>query len=427
MILRVSSIQERSFYKMEGLEKEIQRCVKCGSCRGYCPIFAEIQREPAVARGKIALIEALLQGRVDFSKRVAEILSQCLLCGICEENCANQVNVPEIISKIRIELVKKRGLGISKRAILQIFFIFLKGYFFWRLFLLPKESGLRLRFPFFKERFIPPLSKRPFLKVQKREKRPKREGLAIGFFVGCIINYIFPQVGAATLRVLKGYRVSFSLPQGQRCCGLLAYSIGDLKGAKALALHNVKIFERSKVDYIVATCAACSSHLKRYYERMFKEDAPQLRERVYNFCGKIKDISELLINILGLPTFSSPPNLNSIRITYHHPCHLRGQGITKEPKIILNSIPSVEFVETQGNNLCCGGGGSFNLTHYGLSLKILHHKMEEIQRTKAKVVATSCMGCMLQLMDGVQKTGMNLQVCHLIELLERDMPPIANE
>jgi glycolate oxidase iron-sulfur subunit len=108
-----------------------------------------------------------------------------------------------------------------------------------------------------------------------------------------------------------------------------------------------------------------------------------------------------------------------VRVTYHSPCHLnRELGIKKEPREILKAIPGVELVEMGNPCRCCGSGGSFNLSHYDLSLKILDRKMEDIKSTGADIVVTNCSGCMLQLKDGAYQKGMKVEVLHLVEAIK---------
>ena len=111
-----------------------------------------------------------------------------------------------------------------------------------------------------------------------------------------------------------------------------------------------------------------------------------------------------------------------LRLTYHDPCHLRrSMKIFQEPRQLLKSLPNVEFVEMKQPNRCCGMGGSFNFIYYDLSKKIMERKLDDIEGTKAEAVITSCMGCMIQLKDGVHGRQMGTKVIHLVEVLEKSL------
>jgi len=66
---------------------------------------------------------------------------------------------------------------------------------------------------------------------------------------------------------------------------------------------------------------------------------------------------------------------------------------------------------------CCGGAGSFSLTHQELSLAIGARKAADIVATGAEVVATSCPGCRMQLADVLAQAGDSRPVVHTVELL----------
>ena len=144
--------------EMTEVQEEARRCVKCGNCLAQCPVYLETLEEPLAARGKMALVEAL-KGRTirNIPNGFSKILSQCLLCGTCSENCPNGVSGDEIIREARSLLVKEKGLSLPKKAIFKYFLdsdhlmhLVLKGgASLQHLFLkkIPEESGLRLRFP----------------------------------------------------------------------------------------------------------------------------------------------------------------------------------------------------------------------------------------------------------------------------------------
>jgi glycolate oxidase iron-sulfur subunit len=107
-----------------------------------------------------------------------------------------------------------------------------------------------------------------------------------------------------------------------------------------------------------------------------------------------------------------------IRVTYHDPCHLvRGQGVRAQPRDLLKSIPGIEFVEMKGADVCCGGAGSFCVTHRDLSEKVGAAKVESILETGAEVVATGCPSCISQLQALLKDRGCRIKVCHPVQLV----------
>ncbi|MCX5886302.1 MAG: (Fe-S)-binding protein [Proteobacteria bacterium] len=413
---------------------DLYRCVKCGSCRSVCPVFAELERESSVARGKLALIEEIAEGKLEVEKRSEDIISLCLGCSACVENCSNGVRAVEIIMAAREALVNAKGMSLPQRTVLSRFLnttrlmpallktgSLLQGLFLKRI---PGESGLHLRFPLpylDKKRFIPPLAEKFFLEQYGgKEIKTDRERERVGYFVGCVTNYLFPSIGEATLNLLKERSTSIIALDEQGCCGLPAYGAGDMQTFRELALRNIKSIEKSGLNEIIVSCSSCAFAFKKLYPKIFRDD-----ERVNKISSKIVEISQYLNAPPAATSYVQPatsdqlPATKKVKVTYHDPCHLnRELGIKNEPREILKTIPGIEFVEMSNPSRCCGSGGSFNLSHYDLSLKILDKKMESIRDTGAEIVVTNCSGCMLQLKDGAHQKGMKVEVLHLAEAIK---------
>jgi glycolate oxidase iron-sulfur subunit len=412
---------------LDPLKEIAEKCVRCGICQSVCPVFAEIQREAAVARGKVSLIQKILSGEAGYSQKMSTYLLQCLGCGACSENCPNGVRADELILAARALMVEKRGLSLPKwlilRKILNSVYLLpmllktgslLQGLILKRI---PKESGLHLRFslPYLdKDRFIPSIATPFFLDRYPNEVRAEDTQKRIGLFSGCSINYLFPSIGESTLRLLTRNHFSVTLPKEQTCCGLPAYGSGDIETAKSLAQKNIKAFAHS--DQIIVPCASCFYFLKEGYVKLFPGD-----EEVKSFCQKIVEPSTFFLGLIKPPPQGDRPlgPDKKFRVTFHDPCHLRrGMKIFQEPRRLIQSLPGVEFVEMKRPDRCCGMAGSFNLIYYNLSKKILRHKLDDIEATKADYVVTACMGCMIQLQDGIHQRKMKTKAIHFVDLLD---------
>ena len=414
------------------VQEEARRCVKCGNCLAECPVYLETLEEPLAARGKMALVESLKEGDPEYTKRYYQILSQCLLCGTCTENCPNGVCGDEIIRDARALLVKEQGLTLPKKAIFKYFLetdrlmpLVLKGAAsLQHLFLekIPEESGLRLRFPMpfiDSKRFIPPIAQDPFLDIHSGWVRAEKETMRVGLFVGCVSNYLFPRISQATLDLFVGNGISVYIPKEQKCCGLPAFGSGDEDTPRSIARRNIEAFAEENLDQVVAHCASCAAMLKLDYPLLFGEDDP-FRAKALAFSEKVSDASRLLARIPDLKRKGNSPGNKVLRVTYHDPCHLRRKlGIFKEPRDLLQSTPGLEYVEMRDANRCCGQGGSFNVANYDLSLKILDRKTSAIEDSGADIVTTTCSGCLLQLMDGIHQAGLKKEVHHLVEMVNR--------
>ena len=417
---------------MNEVLEQAHKCVKCGTCMAQCPVYLETLEEPLVARGKISLIENVVEGDGDFNKRFSKILSQCLLCGTCAENCPNEVPADEIIRQARSLLVNDKGLSLPKKAIFQYLLdstylmpMLLKGGAALQGLFLKKvheESGLRLRFPLpylDERRYIPPLAKDSFLEMRSGWIRAEKEVRRVGLFVGCVTNYLFPGIGKAAVDVFVRRGISVYIPEKQYCCGLPAFGSGDEETPESLARKNIEAFQQEGIEKIVAPCASCAAMLKLDYPHLFAEADP-FRKEALAFADRISDASVVLDRIPDPNPRQNGDGKKTLKVTYHDPCHLRRKlGIFQEPRKVLKSLPGVEYVEMREANRCCGQGGSFNIANYDLSLKILDKKIQAIEETGADIVTTSCSGCLLQLLDGLHQAGLKKDAKHLVEMVSQ--------
>jgi glycolate oxidase iron-sulfur subunit len=412
---------------LKRVEKEMKACVKCGVCRAHCPVFAELGREPAVARGKVALARAILSGAIEPDKRTYDDMSRCLLCGNCVLKCPNDVPVDEIVVAARAVLAEKRGLSSLHKAVRYLLKnrgIMRNGAFIAAILSpivlrkIPGSSGLRLRFPvplIGRRRFFPKIAATPFM-ARHPEITPGAAGKPrIVFFAGCMTNFIYPQVGDALVAILTRLGCTVIIPKDQQCCGLPAMSGGDMATFGELAPKNLAALERHQADYIVTACASCGGAIHGYYPAVIGKAFPELGERCKAIAAKAVDAVSLL-KILGFDAAQSVTE-PGLKMVYHDPCHLRRQHKTKEPRDFLRTLPGAEFVEMEAADSCCGLGGTFNAYHYETSMAINARKSAAIIKSYADLVLTACPGCMMQLADGLLQKGSKARVKHILEIL----------
>ncbi len=397
------------------VDKEVfSECVRCGACRAVCPTFTAIQREYAVARGKVSLCEAYREGGIGLTERFVRAVKECLTCAACRENCPNGVDVPALVIAAREEIYRKKGLTLSQSLLNRVLSsglltsIGAKAASLFQGLLFERASdfdGLRARLPIplLKDRLVPSLRGRPFVDQVRPELRDRRK---VGLFVGCLINYAIPEVGEAAVRVLEMAGFDVIVPKEQVCCGMPAFGMGDREKAKELAVRNVEVFSKDSIEAIVTPCATCATALKIHFKELLGED-----ERVMDFTARAKDVTEFLAGELELKRAS-----RDLRVTYHDPCHLsRYQHIKDEPRELIGKA-GYSFIEMSRPCRCCGLGGTFGVEHYELSKEIGREKAEDIADTGADVVATACPGCILQLRDALHRMGVKKRVVHVVEL-----------
>jgi glycolate oxidase iron-sulfur subunit len=415
---------------IDAMLPEITRCLKCGLCRSVCPVFAEVRDESGSPRGRIAMIEDLREAKLGLGPILNDRLSKCLNCKACVEACPSGITVDEIILAARAEIFKQGRFPFLKKFIFRN--LLRRGRllppvgktlaFLERRVLkcLPASSPYRVLLPLVKidkRRILPLFAERTFMEEFGEIISPKaKPRMRVGLFVGCATNLIYTRVGRDVLRVLAGENIEVVIPRGQGCCGMPVYSSGDRETGLELARTNIRAFQKHRVDAIVTACASCGVALKQDYQKILGLGAGEMGAKVYDF-GEL----------LGLHSRLKYPGgeRDRIKVTYHYPCHLsRGQGIREAPRKLLAAIPHVDFREMEQADRCCGGAGTFSLSHYDLATAIGRRKANYIAASGAEIVATSCPSCMMQLEDMLGRNGLPQRVVHLAEILAPCYPPL---
>jgi glycolate oxidase iron-sulfur subunit len=418
---------------MHELEDQLTTCMRCGMCQAVCPLYGQTGRESDVARGKLALLDGLLKEMFERPNSVAERLHKCLLCGSCEANCPSGVSVMEIFVKARAILTGFMGLSAAQKAIFKGMLahpdlmdkMLSWGARFQKIFTRPVNDLLgsscaRIGSELLGDRHFKLLADEPFHQNTPSLNTPAgRSGLKVAFFVGCLVDKIFPQIARSVVDVCAHLGVGLYIPAKQGCCGIPAISAGDLGTFERLVDHNMKQLDRQSFDYLVTACATCTSTIKKIWPMMVPENRPDLKEKVSELAKKTMDISQFLVdqNVLEQAGSTAEPGSQGVAVTYHDPCHLKKSlGVASQPRALLQRSNGYQFKEMQAADQCCGMGGSFNLKYYSISSGIGELKREAILESGCRVVSTSCPACMLQLTDTLSKTNEPFMVKHVIEI-----------
>jgi glycolate oxidase iron-sulfur subunit len=407
--------------------EDLARCVHCGLCLQHCPTYLVTGQETESPRGRLHLIGALNEGRIEATEAYSKHINLCLVCRACENVCPSGVPFGRIMERARTQVVGVQGLAPLLRWVvfrqllprpdrLRLVAHLLRYYQRSGLQHLVRASGfLRLlpdqleqaetQLPRLPDRFF-----RPAVEVFP-PRGPRR--YRVGFFSGCVMPYLYPDVHAATLRVLRRNGCEVVVPRGQACCGALNVHSGERETARELARRNARAFLATGLDAVIVNAAGCGSTLKEYDELLAHDPADRgLAER---FSLLVKDVNEFLASIELEP----PTRPVDRRVTLQESCHLvHAQRIKAAPRRLLAAIPGLELVDMAQPDLCCGSADIYNITQPEMSEQLLAGKMADIQATAADTIVTANPGCLLQLEQGVRRSGMRAEVKHVVQLLD---------
>ncbi len=263
----------------------------------------------------------------------------------------------------------------------------------------------------------------------------------VAFLSGCVMGTVYAETNEATMRVLSRNGYEVVIPRGQTCCGAIAIHAGERETAKEMARRNIEAFDLASNNPhplipptpftpayppqpplvrgegeipILVNAAGCGVAMKEYKDLL--KDDPKYAERAKLFSARVKDVSEFLAE-RGI---EKPMCEIRARVTYQDPCHLaHGQGIRSQPRALLAQIPGLQLVEMRDSDRCCGSAGIYNITHPDIAMQVLDEKMTNVQATQPEIIVTANAGCLLQLQLGARRAGMNVEVVHVMDLLDR--------
>jgi glycolate oxidase iron-sulfur subunit len=404
---------------------DLRSCVHCGFCLPTCPTYQVFGVEMDSPRGRIMQIEAAKRGEIALDDpQLQQHISLCLACRACETACPSGVPYGRIVEGARASLPPPSPtFGLIQRLVLRGVFahptmldlagasmrLYQRGgaQRIVRRFGLPGKLGEM-------ESLLPRAQGGVVQRARKTHYAATGRSLKrVALLRGCVMQQFFATTNEATARVLAVNGCEVVAPSSARCCGALHVHAGDRSAAQALARKNVDDFMALNPDYIAVNAAGCGSTLKEYGELL--ADDPDYSERAQEFSRRVRDISELLVEL----EFRPPRIGFRGRVTYQDACHLaHAQRVRDQPRALLRSIPGLDLVEMRDSDNCCGSAGIYNVTQPDTAMELLNRKMDSVLATEAGLLAAANPGCTIQLAAGIRRRGARVRVVHPIDLLD---------
>ncbi len=398
--------------------EEISKCVRCGSCKAYCPTYDEGLTEAMGARGRLTLLRALMTGQLSPSTALRERIFSCILCGSCEGLCPLRVDITGAMYHGRKLLLPPDWKMKYSRRIMR--FLARRPVLSFRIARSLQHIGIPPRKVLdvvgasyrrvLGERGIPRTGKveLPFtvtmpenpLRDNQQVFKPEKKIGRVALFAGCSVDFIFPYIGMSLINVLLRLGYEVVLPRGEVCCGTPFRSLGLEEDALELARRNLDIFSRLNAEATLSPCPTCVLSLKTHYRKLLGRGLENAM-----------DVPSFLLMKLGDRRLAPVQGVKTV--TYHDPCHLNySLGVRNQPRELIRHA-GIELIEAEGEG-CCGMGGLFSLHHRELSGSLLRKRADAYYRTSAEAVVTACPGCIMQLGSGIR----DKPVFHIVEIVE---------
>lgn len=399
-------------------ERILRTCVHCGFCTATCPTYVLTGDELDGPRGRIYLIKDMLENDRPASAEVVKHIDRCLSCLACMTTCPSGVHYMHLVDHARHHIERTYRRPLAERLLRALLAKVMPDPRWFSRFLLAGSlarpfAGLLAAFGLKRLaamlRLVPAdLPPRADHVASRVPPQGPRKGRVI-LMRGCVNDAVAPAINAAAVRLLARHGVEVVLPPAEGCCGGIVHHMGKQEQALRHARRNIDVWTPvigEGLDAILVTASGCGTTLKDF-GFMLRTD-PAYAQKAAAVSSLARDISEYLATI-GLP--SAPPN--GLRVAYHCPCSLQhGQRITRPPKALLAQA-GFTVVDVPEGHLCCGSAGTYNMLQPEFARALARRKAAQIERVRPDIVATSNLGCMVQI---ARET--TIPVVHLVELLD---------
>ncbi len=376
------------FDVLKEFEAEIVRCLKCGECQEVCPVYKDEGNESFVARGKIRLMRAVLDGEIPLTPGVQERINRCLNCNACMANCPAGINTDHLVFSARCDM---RAADLPVPANLEVI----------------RENILKQSNPF----GLPASERGAWIS----EEVTRRES-DTAFFAGCAVSYSQNRMAKAALRILDGAKISYTtLGNEERCCGDPLLRMGLQKDADELTAQNRNVFKRRGIRTVFTSCAGCAKNLKHALSADQKggsSEDPKI---------EVLHVTEYLDRLAaeGRIVFDKP---FAKRVAYMDGCDLgRHAGVFDAPRNLLARLPGIDLREMPKHHqhaVCCGG--PFIAAYPNLAKKFAADRIRAAQEVGAEVIAVACPTCLINLKEGMKGLeGVKIDVQEVATLMQR--------
>ncbi|MEM6673843.1 MAG: heterodisulfide reductase-related iron-sulfur binding cluster [Planctomycetota bacterium] len=413
-------------------------CIHCGLCLTTCPTYQLTGSETSSPRGRIHLMRAVAEGRTEADAAFEEEMNFCLVCRHCESVCPAGVEFGAMMEYTRGALRETRPPGPLSRLARWVGF---GG-------ILPRRSGLKLSALGLRATQLLRLDRiaAPFLGLRGevlrnlpsvpggRDRRrldpvvPAKGELRGTVLVleGCVMPELFGRVNHAVARTLSATGLEVRSVPKHQCCGALHAHNGEIDGAEDLARKTIEMFDEIDPSArVVVDSAGCGAHMKEY-DRLLAND-PAWRARAASFAERVVDYTEEIARPEALRRLDAQmEDAHGIDgpVTWDDPCHLcHGQGVTAEPRNLLDRVPNLERVDMRGADSCCGSAGIYSILRPRDSMDVLDPKLDALEESGARTLVTANPGCHMQWQIGIGRRGSGVEVLHVAEVMDRALSP----
>lgn len=238
--------------------------------------------------------------------------------------------------------------------------------------------------------------------------------MRVALMVTCVNDAMFPETGAAVVRLLRRLGVDVEFPAAQTCCAQPMVNTGYLDEAVPVVRTFTEAF--AGYDVIVTPSGSCAGSV-RHQHRLVARRAqdPALARAVAETAPRTYELSEFLVDVLGVTDVGAYfPH----RVTYHPTCHsLRMLGVGDRPRRLLEAVRGLRLVDLPHAEECCGFGGTFAVKNADTSVAMGADKARHVGDTGAEILVAGDNSCLMHVGGLLSRQRSGVRVMHLAEIL----------
>jgi L-lactate dehydrogenase complex protein LldE len=235
----------------------------------------------------------------------------------------------------------------------------------------------------------------------------------VQLFATCLVDWLAPQVGDATVMVLEKAGCTVAVPAGQTCCGQPAYNAGLEPQARRMAAHTLEVLDGTQGPVVVPS-GSCADMLIHHLPELMAGDE-KYEPMALRVAARVRELTAFLVDDLGVHDLEAASPGKAV---FHPSCHgLRNLGLRQQPLTLLDGVEGLELVSQEGREECCGFGGLFSLELPEMSEAILNARLDSIEDCRPDQLIGVDVSCLLHMAGGLHRRASAIQVRHIAEVL----------
>ena len=238
--------------------------------------------------------------------------------------------------------------------------------------------------------------------------------MRVALMVTCLNDALFPDVGKATVRLLRRLGVDVAFPDGQTCCGQPMVNTGYVDEAVPAVRAFVDAFHG--FDHVVTPSGSCAGSARHQHALVARRTGDAgLATAVAEVSPRVLELSEFLVDVLGVTDVgASFPHT----VTYHPTCHsLRMLGVGDRPLSLLREVRGIRLVDLPDAQSCCGFGGTFAVKNPDTSIAMGSDKARHVVDSGAEVLVAGDSSCLMHIGGLLSRQRSGVRTMHLAEVL----------